>query len=107
MPPPDIDLADAARLGIAVADYAEVEPAAPSHLSKGNDYTANGEFPKAIKRIYKVLKEWPDLPSALTGRASAYERIGDKIYAVRDFAQYLRMTLHPHNRRPRAVSLRG
>lgn len=85
---PPIDPADAARLGIYYP-YAKVTTErASQHVARGDHYTANGKFRKAILEYTSALKEVPD-SATFTSRASAYERIGDKNRAVRDYCEAL------------------
>lgn len=65
---------------------------AGSPLAKGDDYARERKFQKAIKQYTKALEEEPNELGALLGRASAYERVGDKIRAVRDYCKILVIT---------------
>jgi hypothetical protein len=85
--PPPIDPSDSARLGIGAVDAEAMVASAAPYLAKGDDYAAHGKFRKAITEYTRALKESRGLASALAGRASVYERIGDKAHAVRDYCE--------------------
>lgn len=89
--PPPFDPADAARLGIDIGtlELEAILASAVPYEAKGDHYAAQGKYRKAIAEYTRALKEQPDLASALMGRASAYERVGDKAHAVRDYCEAL------------------
>ena len=101
VPPPDMEPAEAARLGIP--DTIElpvlptlsfegrnlVETGPPIDIKNGLVEERRGELATAIVEYSKALDKQPNLPEALSDRARAYELKGDKAAAVRDYCRIL------------------
>lgn len=72
-------------------------------LQHADNYAARNQFDKAIAEYTQILRSELDFSDALTGRAAAYQRKGDKNRATADYCRLI-VTAATRNRRDFARS---
>ena len=67
------------------------EVLAKAHNNRGNHYTRNGEYDRAIQDYDQSIKINPNYPKAFNNRGVAYQKKGEYERATKDFDEAIKL----------------